>query len=62
MNRPTFVTMSTLAFTVVAYLALTQTAHADAGLESRGWVPNTVDAGRHAPSHSSAHSGAPARR
>jgi hypothetical protein len=29
MNRPTFVTMSTLAFTIVAYVALAQAAHAD---------------------------------
>jgi hypothetical protein len=28
MNRPTFVTMSTLAFTIVAYVALARAAHA----------------------------------
>ena len=29
MNRPTFVTMSTLVFTIVAYVTLAQTARAD---------------------------------
>ena len=44
MNRPTFVTMSTLALTLVAYCALTQVAHADDGwgLDLRGWAPEAV--------------------
>jgi hypothetical protein len=46
MNRPTFVTMSTLVFTIVAYVALSQTAHAGnnsalaGGIDSREVPPS----------------------
>ena len=33
MSRPTFITLSTLVFTIVAYITLAQTAHADGTLE-----------------------------
>ena len=39
MNRPTFVTMSTLVFTIVAYVTLAQAAHAG-GIGS-GDVPSS---------------------
>jgi hypothetical protein len=47
MTRQTFVTMSTLAFTIAAYVALTQTAHADAGVaaDPRGVYPEAVGTG-----------------
>ena len=64
MNRPTFVTMSTLAFTIVAYFALTQTALAD-GLSAHdlgGSAPHVVGTGAHALTLSSAHTGASVRR
>ena len=64
MNRPTFVTMSTLAFTVVAYVALTQTAQADGGLalDLREAVPGAVGIGLQPMSLSSAHTGVSTRR
>jgi hypothetical protein len=44
MNRPTFVTMSTLAFTIVAYVTLAQAAHAGhtsmPAIESRDGPPS----------------------
>jgi hypothetical protein len=46
MNRPTFVTMSTLVFTIVAYFALAQAAHAGnnslpaGAIESRDGPPS----------------------
>jgi hypothetical protein len=63
MNRPTFVTMSTLAITLVAYFALTQAAHADMTLDLRGWSPETVGTAAQALSLSSDHpTGASLRR
>ncbi len=38
MNRPTFVTMSTLAFTIVAYVALAQAAHAGNNVAPAGAI------------------------
>jgi hypothetical protein len=43
MKRPIFVTMSTLAFTLVAYVALIQVGPGDAAaLDLRGWAPEAV--------------------
>jgi hypothetical protein len=62
MNRPTFVTMSTLAATLVAYFALTQTAHADAAIDPRGLSPEAVGTALRVLPLSSKHSGASLRR
>jgi len=64
MKRPTFVTMSTLVFTIVAYCALTQAAHADAdvALDLRGWSAEAAGIASHALPLSSQRSGASMRR
>ncbi len=64
MNRPTFVTMSTLAFTLVAYVALIQVAQSDAAwaLDLRGWAPEAVGTAAPALPLSWNHTGASVRR
>lgn len=64
MNRPNFITMSTLALTVIAYIALTQTAQPDDvfALDLRGSPPEAVGTGFQALPLSWANNGAPTRR
>ena len=64
MKRPIFVTMSTLAATLVAYFALIQTAHADDAfaIDPRGWSPEAVGTALHGLPLSSKHIGASVRR
>jgi hypothetical protein len=64
MKRPTFITMSTLAFTLVAYVALTQMAQAEAAwaLDLRGCAPEAVGTAAPALPLSWNHTGASVRR
>lgn len=47
MNRPTFITMSTLIFTIVAYFAVAQAAESGDAftLDPRGLAPKAVGTG-----------------